>query len=116
MTSSQLPNYLRASRKLLSLSQDEVAFLMGTRSGAKVCRHEQFVREPSLETAFAYEVIFQKPARELFGGLYQRVEQEVATRAKVMTYRTDLQKPKNAKKRQILIDLAEKQSLSHEQH
>ncbi len=112
MTSSQLPNYLRANRKRLALSQDEVAFLLGTRSGAKVCRNERFVREPSLETAFAYEVIFQKPARELFGGLYHRIEQEVAARAKTLTYRTALQKPSRemVRKRQMLTDIAAKQS------
>src|SRR5436190_14928532 len=29
---------VRANRKRLALSQDEVAFLLGTKSGAKVCR------------------------------------------------------------------------------
>ena len=108
MTSSQLPNYLRANRKRLGLSQDEVAFLLGTQSGAKVCRYERFVREPTLETAFAYEAIFQRPARELFGGIYEKIEQEVAARAKTLTYKTDRQKPnrQTAHKRQTLIDIA----------
>ena len=86
MTSSQLPNYLRANRKRLGLSQDEVAFLLGTQSGAKVCRYERFKRAPALETAFAFEAIFRRPARELFCGLYQKIEQEVAARAKTLTY------------------------------
>ena len=86
MTSSQLPNYLRANRKRLGLSQDEEAFLLGTQSGAKVCRYERFKRAPALETAFAFEAIFRRPARELFCGLYQKIEQEVAARAKTLTY------------------------------
>ncbi len=108
MTSTQLPNYLRANRKRLGLSQDDVAFLLGTQSGAKVCRYERLVREPSLQTAFAFEAIFQKPARELFGGLYQRIEQEVAARAKALTFKTDLRNPdrQTAHKRQALIDIA----------
>lgn len=108
MTSSQLPNYLRKNRKRLALSQDEVAFLLGTQSGAKVSRYEHFVRVPSLETALAYEAIFQRPARELFGGLYQKVEQEVAGRAKSLVARTDHQKPtgRNVHKQQLFTSLA----------
>ena len=82
--SPKLPNYLRSHRKRLNLSQDEVAFLLGTLSGARVCRDERFAREPSLATALAYEAIFQKPARELFGGLYDQIAHEVADRAKVL--------------------------------
>jgi transcriptional regulator with XRE-family HTH domain len=101
---TQLPNYLRSNRKRLALSQDEVAFLLGTQSGAKVCRYERFAREPSLETALAFEVIFQRSASELFGGLYQKVEQEVVARAKILANRTDQGKPK----RQILTNIANK--------
>ena len=84
MASSQLPNYLRTNRKRLALSQDDVAFLLGTQSGAKVCRYEQFVREPSLQTALAYEAIFKTPVRELFAGLFQKLEREVAAQAKAL--------------------------------
>ena len=110
MTSPQLPNYLRSNRKRLALSQDEVAFLLGTQSGAKVCRYERFAREQSLETALACEVIFQRSASELFGGLYQKVEQKVTARAKALAERTDRQKPnrQTAYKRQILNNIANK--------
>jgi transcriptional regulator with XRE-family HTH domain len=105
---AQLPNYLRSNRKRLALSQDEMAFLLGTQRGAKVCRYERFTREPSLETALAFEVIFQRSASELFGGLYQKVEQEVAARAKALAERTDHQKAnrRTAHKRQILTNIA----------
>jgi transcriptional regulator with XRE-family HTH domain len=104
MISSQLPNYLRSNRKRLSLSQEEVAFLLGTQSGAKVCRYERFGREPSLETALAFEVIFQRSASELFGGLYQKVEQEVTARAKALAGQKDQGNPKH----QILTNIANK--------
>ena len=55
---------------------------MGTKSPAKICRHERFVQLPGLATALAYEVIFQTPARELFGGLYAQTERGVVARAK----------------------------------
>ena len=108
MTSPQLPNYLRANRKRLALSQDEVAFLLGNQNGAQVCRYEQFDRVPSLETALAYEVIFKRSVSELFPGLYQKVEQEVAARAKALAARTDRGKSNGqaVRKREALADLA----------
>ena len=81
MSSHQLSNYLRSYRKRTGLSQDDVAFLMGVESGAKVCRYERFARVPNLRTAFAYEVIFDTPASELFGGCYQQIEKQVTQRA-----------------------------------
>jgi transcriptional regulator with XRE-family HTH domain len=107
MTSLQLPNYLLANRKRLALSQDEVAFLLGTNSGAQVCRNERFVREPSLETALAYEVIYKRSVSELFPGLYQKVEQQVAERAKILISTRDHAKPnqQTARKRQALAGL-----------
>ena len=107
MTSLQLPNYLLANRKRLALSQDEVAFLLGTNSGAQVCRNERFVREPSLETALAYEVIYKRSVSELFPGLYQKAEREVAERAKILISKKDNTKPsqQTARKREALTGL-----------
>ena len=108
MFTSQLPNYLRANRKRLAFSQDEVAFLLGAQGGAKVCRYERFVREPSLETALACEAIFKTSASELFGGLYQKVEREVAERAKMLAERNrhGSRGAHTARKRQSLAELA----------
>jgi transcriptional regulator with XRE-family HTH domain len=107
---AQFSNYLRSNRKRLALSQGEVAFLLGTQSGAKVCRYERFVREPSLETALAFEAIFQRPVSELFGGLYQKVQAEVAVRAKTLTHKIDRRKPnrQTALRHQMLTDIASK--------
>ncbi len=87
---ASLSNYLRICRKRLTLSQEEVAFLLGVKGmdkGVKVCRDENLARTPSLEDALAYEVIYDKPIRELFAGVYERIEQEVAERAKVLRHR-----------------------------
>jgi len=62
--SHKLENYLRTYRKQSGLSQDEVAYLLGCQNGTKVSRYERFARKPSLETLFAYEVVFGAPARE----------------------------------------------------
>lgn len=109
-----LPNYLRSNRKRLSLSQEEVGFLLGiqgTGKGEKVCRDEKFVREPSLQTALAYQVIYQKPAHELFAGLYDQIEEHVAARAKILSFRKD-KKPSRLTdhKRQVLLDLASRRT------
>jgi transcriptional regulator with XRE-family HTH domain len=105
---ASLPNYLRPHRKRLALSQEEVAFLVGVNGenkAIKASRDENGVREPTLRTALAYELIYGKPVRELFSGLYGQVEQEVKERAKILSYRNG--KP-NPKRREILINLVSK--------
>jgi transcriptional regulator with XRE-family HTH domain len=108
MTSPLLPNHLRANRKSSALSQDEVAFLLGNQNGAQVCRYEQFDRVPSLETALAFEAMFKRSVSELFPGLYQRIEKEVAVRAKALAEKTGRGKSNQriARKRKVLSDLA----------
>jgi len=80
-SSHKLPNYLRTHRKRAGFSQEEIALLLGSRSGAHVCRYERFTRQPTLATALAFEVIFRAPAKELFAGVYRNVERRVAARA-----------------------------------
>lgn len=105
MASTRLSNYLRMHRKRLGLSQADVAHLLGAETGAKVCRYEKFARVPGLETALACEVIFKKPVRELFAGLYQKVELKVAHRAaKQLRYGNDAEQ--NARVIQLLEELA----------
>jgi len=76
MATHHLENYLRTYRKRLGFSQDEVAFLLQCKSGAKVSRYEHFGREPGLRTALAYEAIFKVPVSELFAGIYEQVERK----------------------------------------
>jgi transcriptional regulator with XRE-family HTH domain len=88
---ASLSNYLLTNRRRLALSQEEVGFLIGAKGSGKestVSREECSRREPSLQTAIAYEVIYGKPIRELFAGLYEEVEQSVAERARIMSHRT----------------------------
>jgi len=108
-----LPNYLQTQRKRLSFSQEEVGFLLGIagmNKGNKVCRDENFARTPSLQDALAYEAIYGRPVRELFAGLYQQAEQDVAARAKFLSFRK-LQKS-DARKQQTIIQLAAKASVN----
>ena len=108
-----LPNYLQTQRKRLSLSQEEVGFLLGLagmNKGNKVCRDENFAREPSLQDALAYEAIYGQPVRELFAGLYQQAQQNVAARAKILNFRK-ARKP-DVRKQQAIIHLAEPASVN----
>jgi transcriptional regulator with XRE-family HTH domain len=114
MPSSHLTNYLRTHRKRLNLSQEEVAFMLGFRGqdkGIKVCRDENLARTPSLQMALAYEAIYGQPVRELFAGLYEQIEKEVAERAKFLTYRKE-RKP-NLKRQEALANLIAKSSVNN---
>jgi Predicted transcriptional regulators len=81
----KLQNYLRTYRKRSSLSQDEVAFLLGCQSGTKVSRYERSARKPSLETILAFVVVFGTPGRELFAGVFQKVEKKIFNRTQLLT-------------------------------
>lgn len=99
---AQLPNYLRSNRKRLSLSQEDMAFLLG-KPERNLPRYEQFYRTPDLETALACEVIFQRSANEIFGGLYQKIESAVIERAKLLAAKTTI-----PAKRTALTNIANK--------
>lgn len=105
--SRQFPNYLRANRKRLALSQQEVAFLLGAGNGAKVCRYERFLREPNLRGALACEAVFDRPMRELFAGVYKDIEKQVAIRARLLLRKAEISKPNRRvmRKRQILGEI-----------
>jgi len=113
----QLPNYLLSNRKRVAFSQEDVAFLLGTRGGAQISRHERFARTPSLETALAYEAILQTPAKELFGGVYQKIQKEVAARAKTLTYRLERQQSarKRRRRREALASIINQPINNHEE-
>ena len=108
MSSSQRSNYLRANRKRLALSQEEVAFLLGAEKGGKVCRYERFFREPGLQTALAYEAVFRTSVSALFPALYEKMEKEVAARAKTLASRIQRRRPtrSNDRKQQTLKELS----------
>jgi len=81
MSHEPLSNYLRTQRRRSRLSQDEIAFLMGTFCGTSVSRHERGSRIPSLEAAIAYECIFGQPVVDLFEGEAAKIRMGVKERA-----------------------------------
>jgi transcriptional regulator with XRE-family HTH domain len=81
----RITSYLRTHRKRGGLTQDEMAFLLGSHSGTKISRFEHLARHPNLETALACQVVFGVPAHELFPGIYAEVEKIVIERARLLS-------------------------------
>ena len=76
-----IPHHMRRYRLRASLTQGEMARLVGGQSPATVCQYEGFSREPDLRTALAYQLIFGVPVHRLFPGVYHEVEKAVTKRA-----------------------------------
>jgi DNA-binding XRE family transcriptional regulator len=81
---SHLKSYLRVHRKKWGLSQDELAALIGTRSGATVSRLESLRRHPNLRTAFAVQIIFGESLEKVFPKVFDQVEDALMRRANAM--------------------------------
>ncbi len=103
MASHRLQNYLRTYRKRFGLSQDEVAFLLGCQSGAKVSRYERLGRQPSLEGILAYRIIFGMPVEDLFAGVYQKVEKITTKRARMLAQKLAKEGPNPVTSRKLEI-------------
>jgi transcriptional regulator with XRE-family HTH domain len=84
MPTSRLPNYIRTYRKRACLTQEEVAFILGSKSSASVSRHERFKQTPDLQTLLAYEMLFRTPVRNLFSSAHQEVEQKLRQRIRLL--------------------------------
>jgi transcriptional regulator with XRE-family HTH domain len=109
MASRHHPNYLRAHRKRLGLSQGEIAYLLGSPRGEKVCRYECFISEPGFRIALAYEIIFKTPAREIFPDLCKEIERQIADRARDLLKRLKTRSPHPllSRKRDVLADIVQ---------
>lgn len=102
-----LSNYLKMFRKRSGLSQDELASLLGCKSGSKVSRYERSGRVPSLDTLLAFEIVFNEPASQLFRGRYESVRSDVRRRAARLSRKVDGRPftPANKRKLDFLSDV-----------
>lgn len=87
MSATRLPNYIRTYRKRACLTQEEVAFILGSKSGASVSRHERFKQTPDLQTLLAYEMLFGTPVRNLFSSTHKDVAQKLRRRIRLLIRR-----------------------------
>ena len=55
-------------RKRIGLTQEEMAFLLGTKGDSKVSRYENSRRIPAFRAILEYTVIFKVPLQDLFAG------------------------------------------------
>jgi DNA-binding XRE family transcriptional regulator len=78
----KLDCYLRPYRRRWGLTQDDLAALLGHKNGSVISRLERYGRQPSLEAAYALEVIFGTAPAELFPGLQAKVKKEVIARVR----------------------------------
>lgn len=82
------PTHLKPHRKRSGFTQQELAFLIGGRKHSAISRYEAGQRSPDLETAFAYQVLFDgELLRKLFPGLYDKVRARVLERVKALAER-----------------------------
>ncbi|MEQ1854887.1 MAG: helix-turn-helix transcriptional regulator, partial [Longimicrobiales bacterium] len=82
MTHKPLRTYLRTFRRRTCLSQDEVAFLLGSMCGTSVSRHERGTRIPLLETVLGYAFILGAEVPALYKGVSRDVQLVVRNRAR----------------------------------
>lgn len=90
MSTHHLENYLRTYRKQSGLSQREVAFLVGWKSGEQFSRYEKRRRLPTFRDALACETVFDVPIGELFPGMRDVIASETNSRLEVL--RAELEK------------------------
>lgn len=105
--SQRLSNYLRTYRKHQGLSQEDLAHLLGSGQRSNVSLHEKGERVPGLEKALTYAAALQVPAEELFAGTYEKVESQVAERARELADElSDEDSPRLSQKIETLEELA----------
>lgn len=112
--SSALPNYIRTYRKRAHLTQEDVAFLLGCKSTARICRHERSQQAPNLETLLAYEVLFGTPVRNLFSGVHHGVENKLKNRIRLLIRNLGQIEPRpvTAQKLELLAGLLAQQGVA----
>ena len=74
--------YVRPLRRRWGLTQRELAFLIGAKSGTVVSRIEGVKRTPSLAATFALAIVFGTVPPELFPGFSSQIHDDVIARAR----------------------------------
>jgi transcriptional regulator with XRE-family HTH domain len=99
-------NYVRTYRRRYALTEEELGFLLGLRGHSAVSQYESGERNPTLETALGLQVLFDQQPRQLFPGLYEKVEDRVMTRIAKLLGRLDGKRDQRSQaKREFLEDV-----------
>ena len=78
-------NSLKPHRKRSGFTQGELAYLLGLKEHSAISRFEQGHREPSLRTAFAYRLLFDRGLEQLFPQVHAEVCAELASRTEQLS-------------------------------
>ena len=98
--------YVRRNRRQWSLSQEELARLLGI-SQTRVSRCESSEVAPEIEIALGLQVIFGRSPRALFPGLYGRIEEAVMAMAAEMDRQLEGKKDRiSLRKRELLAHMS----------
>jgi DNA-binding XRE family transcriptional regulator len=76
----RIKTYVRPLRRRWALTQRELAFLVGAKSGAVVSRIEGLKRPPSLPVTLACALVFGTAPLELFPDLHSQIHNDVLRR------------------------------------
>jgi DNA-binding XRE family transcriptional regulator len=76
----RIKTYVRPLRRRWALTQRELAFLVGAKSGAIVSRIEGLKRPPSLRVTLACALVFGTAPLELFPELHLQIHDDVLRR------------------------------------
>jgi DNA-binding XRE family transcriptional regulator len=76
----RIKTYVRPLRRRWALTQRELAFLVGAKSGAVVSRIEGLKRPPSLPVTLACALVFDTAPLELFPDLHAQIHDDVLRR------------------------------------
>lgn len=98
-----LSTYLRTYRLRTGLSNDEMAFLLGSVYGTNVSKHESGQRLPLLRNALAYEIVLGTPIRRLYQGMACAVRRDVVARARGLI--GNLEKKRQGRGREMKLKL-----------
>ncbi len=106
MEGRSLPHYIRTHRKRAGLSQKDLAYLLGCKTGAKVSRYERFLRMPTLRSAIACSTICNVQIEHLFAGLYDELVDDIRTSAGELLARQNGDDLLNEPKQELLRSLS----------
>ena len=103
MRHEPLRTYLRTYRRRTCLSQDDVAFLLGSLDGGIVSRHERGHRTPVLAGLLGYSLVFNASLHQLYEGTSRNVQAIVCKRARGLLRSLERQPHTPVRQRKIAV-------------
>jgi transcriptional regulator with XRE-family HTH domain len=102
----KLSRYIAPKRRRWAFTQEEVAYLLGLKSGSSISRIERGERQATTKIAFAYQALFGVNAAELLPAFYAEVEAALMIRAFKLHERLKANTSKNAQVKRELLESA----------